>query len=75
MSEASAPSVQPAALAGRRADLRKLWDFMRQVSGDDAYERYLARHARTHPQVEPLSRRDFFAEEQARKWGSINRCC
>jgi uncharacterized short protein YbdD (DUF466 family) len=75
MSDAASPGRQDGAPTVRRAELRKLWDFMRQVSGDDAYERYLARHARTHPDVVPLSRRDFFAEEQARKWGSINRCC
>lgn len=75
MSDAAGPTAQDAAPTGRRADLRKLWDFMRQVSGDDAYERYLARHAITHPEIAALTRREFFAEEQARKWGSINRCC
>jgi uncharacterized short protein YbdD (DUF466 family) len=77
---ATAPDAAPPAPAsgdgaGLRADLRKLWDFMREVSGDDAYERYLQRHARTHPDVAPLSSREFFAQEQARRWGSINRCC
>lgn len=56
-------------------DLRKLWDFLRNLSGDDAYERYLERHARVHPDVPPLSAEAFFADEQARKWSGVNRCC
>ncbi|MCW5626611.1 MAG: YbdD/YjiX family protein [Burkholderiales bacterium] len=63
------------AVDGMRDDLRKLWEFMRTVSGDDAYERYLDRHARTHPDVPPLSPREFFADEQDRKWSGITRCC
>jgi uncharacterized short protein YbdD (DUF466 family) len=58
-----------------RDDLRKLWDFMREVTGDDAYERYLERHRRTHPDVTPLTEKEFFASEQERKWDGINRCC
>lgn len=56
-------------------DLRKLWDFMRSVSGDDAYERYLERHSRVHPGVPPLSPAEFFADAQDRKWSDVNRCC
>jgi uncharacterized short protein YbdD (DUF466 family) len=48
---------------------------MREVTGDDAYERYLERHRRTHPDVTPLTEKEFFASEQERKWDGINRCC
>mgnify|MGYP001171572131 FL=1 len=58
-----------------RDDLKKLWDFMREVTGDDAYERYLARHRESHPEVPPLAEKEFFASEQERKWSGINRCC
>jgi uncharacterized short protein YbdD (DUF466 family) len=58
-----------------RDDLKKLWDFMREVTGDDAYERYLQRHHQTHPDVPPLTEQEFFASEQERKWSGINRCC
>lgn len=58
-----------------RDDLKKLWSFMRQVSGDDAYERYLERHRATHPDLPPLTPREFFASEQDRKWDGITRCC
>jgi uncharacterized short protein YbdD (DUF466 family) len=48
--------------------------WLRAVSGDDAYERYLAHHARAHPGA-PLSRRAFYAQREAAKWGGISRCC
>lgn len=52
-----------------------LWRWLRRLSGDDAYERYLRHHAEFHPQESPLSRKDFFRREQERRWGGINRCC
>jgi uncharacterized short protein YbdD (DUF466 family) len=55
--------------------LRALWQGLRAVSGDDAYERYLAHHARAHPGIAPLSRRAFYEDEERRKWSGINRCC
>ena len=58
-----------------RDGLRKLWGFVREVSGDDAYQRYLERHDRTHPGVAPLPPQAFFAAEQNRKWDGITRCC
>jgi uncharacterized short protein YbdD (DUF466 family) len=58
------------------ATLRRLWGALRTVTGDDAYERYLA-HWRTHHDGEgsPLDRKAFFRAEQERKWNGIKRCC
>lgn len=55
--------------------LRDVWRFVRQVSGDDAYERYLQHHACAHPGEQALSRKAFFQREQDRKWGGVRRCC
>ncbi|MFO7277356.1 MAG: YbdD/YjiX family protein [Pseudomonadota bacterium] len=55
--------------------LRTAWQLLRCATGDDAYERYLEHHRRTHPDRPPLSRREFFIEEQRRKWSGVNRCC
>ena len=55
--------------------LRKLWTFIRRLSGDDAYERYLAHHAAAHAGEAPLSRKEYFKREQERKWGGVRRCC
>jgi len=58
------------------ATLQRLWRALRAVSGDDAYERYLA-HWRAHHAGagEPLDRSAFFKAEQERKWNGIKRCC
>ncbi len=49
--------------------------WLRALSGDDAYERYLAHHARAHEGAAPASRRAFYAAREAAKWGGISRCC
>lgn len=51
------------------------WNYIRAVSGDDAYERYLAHHAAEHPGQEPLSRKAYFTERQQQKWSGVTRCC
>ena len=56
--------------------LRRFWNALRTVTGDDAYERYLA-HWRTQHAGEgsPLDRKAFFRSELERKWNGIKRCC
>ena len=51
------------------------WGWLRAVSGDDAYERYLAHHVREHAGRPPLGRRAFYRESQQRKWSGVSRCC
>lgn len=51
------------------------WCAIRQLSGDDGYERYLARHAAAHPNIPAQSRKAWFAHQQHRKWSGIKRCC
>lgn len=55
--------------------LSSLLSLLRQLSGDDAYERYLAHHAQAHNDEIPLNRREFFKQEQERKWNGVRRCC
>jgi uncharacterized short protein YbdD (DUF466 family) len=58
-----------------RAKLSTLWNAVRQLSGDDAYERYL-RHCAMHHAHEPtLSRAEFFRHWQDGKWQGVKRCC
>lgn len=54
--------------------LQRFWQGLRQLTGDDAYERYLQHH-QSHHQGEPLSRSQFFRLEQRRKWDGVRRCC
>jgi uncharacterized short protein YbdD (DUF466 family) len=61
-----------------RLALQRVWALVREVTGDDAYERYLA-HWRSHHAVadkaRPLDRAAFYREEQRRKWNGVRRCC
>jgi uncharacterized short protein YbdD (DUF466 family) len=54
-----------------------MWALLRQVTGDDAYDRYLAHWRAAHAAdgTMPLDRSSFYREEQRRKWDGIRRCC
>ena len=57
-------------------DWLKHWlSYLRQATGDDAYERYLVHHRRYHAGETTLDRRAFYLAEQQRKWNGIKRCC
>jgi uncharacterized short protein YbdD (DUF466 family) len=62
-------------MSGVRAALQRVWAGLRAVSGDDAYERYLAHQRRDHPGAAPLDRRAFYTEALQRKWSGVSRCC
>ncbi len=55
--------------------LIKLWQFIKALSGDDAYEKYLKHQAKYHPEQLPLSPKEFFKAETERKWNGVRRCC
>ena len=57
--------------------LRRVWAVIRELTGDDAYERYLAHWRAHHAQDRstPLDRAAFCREEQRRKWEGVRRCC
>lgn len=51
------------------------WKTVRQLSGDDAYERYLDHHAACHAGMRPMSRREHFQRSEREKWEGVRRCC
>ena len=63
--------------------LKALWQTIRQLSGDDAYEQYLKHFAEHHLDYSgtgeelsgPLSREEFFKAWQDKKWKGVKRCC
>ena len=57
--------------------LCRAWDLLREMTGDDAYERYLAHWRDQHSSSDatPLDRAAFYREEQRRKWEGVRRCC
>jgi uncharacterized short protein YbdD (DUF466 family) len=65
--------------------LRAAWSWLRQVSGDAAYENYI-RHARhgskdrtpSAPVADiapPLSRAEFYLDSLRRRYSTVSRCC
>ena len=61
--------------SGASDAVRSAWKLVRELSTDDAYERYLEHHRLTHPGKPALDRREFFLTQQRRKWSGIQRCC
>jgi uncharacterized short protein YbdD (DUF466 family) len=57
--------------------LKAFWRLIRRLSGDDAYEQYLAHFSEHHDAVDelPLSKEAFFKQWQNNKWTGIKRCC
>ena len=55
--------------------LEKLRDGLRELSGDDAYERYLAHWQEHQHDSQPLDRKSFYHLQQQQKWSGITRCC
>ncbi len=60
--------------------LRAIAHWLREVTGDDAYERYLE-HWQRHRPIEdgtserPLGRREFFRQRENERWNGVRRCC
>ncbi|MGH9744533.1 MAG: CstA-like transporter-associated (seleno)protein [Candidatus Acidiferrales bacterium] len=58
---------------------RAIW-WLRQASGDAAYENYLRCVGRTatsgaFPPRRPLSRQEFYLDSVRRRFSSVSRCC
>jgi len=64
------------AAGGVRRALRAAWWYLREITGDADYDRYVAHHTHRHPGAEPLSRAAF----QRLRWSEAERnpttrCC
>ena len=57
------------------ARIRRIWAWLRQASGEDAYERHLAHRHAGDPHGKRMSRRQYFRQRQHEKWSGISRCC
>ncbi len=51
------------------------WRRVRALTGEDAYERYLAHLRAAHPGTEPMSLSAFYRQREEQKWDGIKRCC
>ena len=48
---------------------------LRGVTGDDAYEKYVAHYQRTRPPHPMLTAAEFFQAQLDEKWNCMNGCC
>src|ERR1051326_2521855 len=56
-------------LGQMRSAAKTVWECVRTVTGDNAYDRYLQHHEQTHPGTPPLSRRGVYDEAVGQKGG------
>jgi len=58
---------------------RKIWKlillFRDHVTGELAYQNYLKRCGRKHPQGKIISKKEFLRNHEKSKWDNVNRCC
>jgi uncharacterized short protein YbdD (DUF466 family) len=48
---------------------------LRGVTGDDAYDKYLAHMRANAPREVPMSERDFFRARMDNRWTCVGGCC
>ena len=53
----------------------RIWNWLRAVTGDAAYESYLRHARRSSPEAAVLSQREFYLDSLRRRYSTINRCC
>jgi uncharacterized short protein YbdD (DUF466 family) len=55
--------------------LRIIWEFLKEISGENAYDRYLTVHASTHPGKEAMTRGEFYRARQDEKYSNPGSRC
>jgi len=63
---------------GTQAVMGKAWCWLRQVSGDAAYENYLRRTRRGEATIcagPPLTREQYYLDVLRRRYTGVGRCC
>jgi uncharacterized short protein YbdD (DUF466 family) len=55
--------------------LRSIWEYLKEISGENAYDRYLALHMATHPERPPMTRGEFYRHRQDEKYNNPGSRC
>ena len=58
-----------------REHLRAIWDYLKEISGENAYDRYLTVHTATHPDKRAMSRGEFYRARQVEKYNNPGSRC
>lgn len=67
-----------ATIARMREGLRNAWWMVRQITGDAAYENYLAakQQARdSHGCEQRMTKEEFYVDSLRRRYSRVSRCC
>ena len=55
--------------------LRAIWEYLKEISGENAYDRYLAIHTATHPDKRAMTRGEFYRARQDDKYNNPGSRC
>ena len=55
--------------------LRAIWEYLKEISGENAYDRYLTVHTATHPDKRAMSRGEFYRARQDDKYNNPGSRC
>jgi uncharacterized short protein YbdD (DUF466 family) len=55
--------------------MRAVWQFVRQASGDDAYERYREHMLQAHADQPAMTPSEYYRFRTEQKWSRLTRCC
>jgi uncharacterized short protein YbdD (DUF466 family) len=55
--------------------LRAIWDYLKETSGENAYDRYLTVHTATHPDKRAMTRGEFYRARQDEKYNNPGSRC
>ena len=58
-----------------REHFRAIWDYLKEISGENAYDRYLTVHAATHPDKRAMTRGEFYRARQDEKYNNPGSRC
>jgi uncharacterized short protein YbdD (DUF466 family) len=55
--------------------LRAIWNYLKEISGENAYDRYLAVHTATHSDKRAMTRGEFYRARQDDKYNNPGSRC
>ena len=55
--------------------VRSAWEYLKEISGENAYDHYLAVHAATHLGKSPMDRGEFYRWRQDEKYNNPGSRC
>ncbi len=54
---------------------RYAWEYLKEISGENSYDRYLQTHAGTHPGKSPMTRGEYYRTRQDEKFANPGSRC